>query len=77
MFGAPSFYAKLVTADEFGRFVFEANILREDFIPRVNSAMFILASPSMSKRRKIAMSSCLVERWPIERKNRFRLLEST
>ena len=56
--------------------LFFAKMVKLDFIPRANSDMLILASPSMSKRRKIAMSSCLVDRWPIERKKRFRLLES-
>ena len=53
-----------------------AKMVKLDFIPRANSDMLILASPSISKRLKMAMSSCLVDKWPIERKKRFKLLES-
>jgi len=66
------------TDDDFGLLaVFLAKTVSEDFIPRVNSAMLILASPSMSKRLRMAISSCFVATWPIERRNRFRLLLST
>ena len=51
-------------------------MVSEDFIPRANSYMLIFASPSISNRLKMAISSCLVDKWPIERKKRFKLLES-
>ena len=63
-------------ADDLGRFVFFAKTVRELFIPSVNSDILILASPSMSKRRRMAINSCLVDRWPMDRKKRFKLLAS-
>ena len=63
--------------DDLGRLLaFLAKTVRLDFIPRANSAKLILASPSMSKRLKIPISSYFVAKWPIDRKNLFRLLLS-
>jgi hypothetical protein len=39
---------------------FLANIVKLDFIPNANSYMLIFASPSISKRLRTAISSCLV-----------------
>lgn len=42
-----------------------------------NSYRFILASPSKSKRLRMPTISCLLARWPIERKKRLRFCLST